>query len=330
MKTTILHSKRIRQIVITLLLPALMYVIFSLAAPGRFGGANSMYGILQQSIVPAIFGFGLMFNMSVGNWDFSLAATATLAGILAASACESFGLAGMVVVAIVSSIVLYCITGAIYSLLKIPSIVVTIGMLLIYEALGTMYNDGQSYNLAFEDAILGRAPYIFIIGIASMALAYVIFNKTKFGMQVLATGNHEGIASQSGINPEKVKFWCFVICGLFVGIAALVQLSYNGAIIPKKNMQTMSIVFNSLMGVFIGMYLSDVCNRMIGVFIGTFIITMLNTGLIAIGMDGTWQQVFTGGALVLLISVSENKTKLIQLFRRRKVRNPAQPAHVRP
>lgn len=292
----------------TLYLPILIYIFFTIMANGRFGGWDSLYGILQQMVLSAIFGWGICFSKTVGIWDFSPAAAATLASLVAADAATQYGIAGIVVAGLLVGILTGILTGVVYSLFKIPSIVVTVGMLLIYEALGTIYKGGKSFTITRSQSILGVSPWIFIIGILSFALAYILMNYTKFGFQVCAVGNNESIAKAAGVNPAKVKFWCFVVSGIFIGIAAIVQLCYVGAIAPKKNMQTMSTVFNSLMAVFIAICLSGNCNRIIGVLVGTFTITALNSGLIAVGIDGTWQQVFTGIGLILFIAITENKS----------------------
>ena len=105
-----------------------------------------------------------------------------------------------------------------------------------------VYKGGLGVTIDREGAILGQAPWIFLITALMFVILYVIYNKTKIGFNVKAVGNNELIAKTAGINPRKVKFLAFFIAGCFFGIAGLINLSYGTALSPAKNMGTMSAV----------------------------------------------------------------------------------------
>lgn len=154
---------------------------------------------------------------------------------------------------------------------------------------------------------MGTAPWIFIVAAVLSIIMYYIYNRTKFGFNVKAIGNGELIAKSAGVNPRKIKFISFFIAGIYLGIAGLVNLSYGTAVAPVKNMSTLSITFDALMSVFIAIYLSRVCNLVIGIVIGNFCMKMVSAGLVAIGVEGTWQQVFIGLFLLFFIGFSTIK-----------------------
>ena len=118
-------------------------------------------------------------------------------------------------------------------------------------------------------------------------------------------------AKSIGINSIKIRFLCFVVGGIFVGIASFLQVSYGGAIAPKTGMNTMSMVFPPFMGVFIGQYLERYCDIMLGIFLGVFSMTMINTGLIAMGLPGTLQQVVTGCFMLIFMAISINREQAV-------------------
>lgn len=307
---------KLQNLIVPIAMPLIVFLIFFVCQPDRFGTPTGIMIMLQQSIINSVIGFGLCYNLVIDTWDFSSGSQLVLAGLLGAFAAQYFGIAGLIVVTVLVSVLLGTLTGTIYSVFKIPSIIVTIGLMLVYEAAGTLFNGGASITIPPAIGFLGKSPYIFGVGILAYLLAYVLYHHTKFGYNVRAVGNGEMIAKSIGIKTMNVRFLCFVICGIFVGIASILQVSYGGAIAPKGGMNTMSMVFPPFMGVFIGQYLERYCDIMLGVFLGVFSMTMINSGLIAMGLPGTLQQVVTGLFMILFMAVSINKDKLT--FRKRK------------
>ncbi|MDF2632236.1 MAG: hypothetical protein K0Q85_832 [Caproiciproducens sp.] len=308
----------LKRILQTLLLPAVVYVVFLALSPSTFCKANSLYIMFLQAIIPAVMGWGLCFILSSSLWDFSIGGVAVLVGIVAADVGLTYGLLPMLITAVVLGTVLDVITGAIYVLLKIPSIVVTIAMALVYEAVGSLYKTGSGYTIPEGLTILGNPPYNFIIGVAAFAVAYLLFNNTSFGAHVRAIGSNERLAKNMGVKPMKVKFLCFAVCGFFIGISALLQLSYGGSMIPKSGLESMSMVFQPMMGVFIGLSLAKICNIVVGVFIGEFTMSIISTGMMSMGLPTALQNVVIGIFLLVFLIISMNKDIMLSVAKRRK------------
>lgn len=307
----------IRRMIVPVAMPLAVFLIFYIGQPERFGTPEGILIMLQQSVINSIIGFGLCMNLVIDTWDFSAGAQMVLAGLIGAHFAQDYGFLGLIAATILMAVLLGTLTGLIYSVFKIPSIIVTIGTMLIYESAGSLYQGGKSITIPGEIGFLGKAPWIFVVGIAAYLLAYVIYHHTKFGYNVRAVGNGEATAKSIGIDPIKIRFLCFVVGGVFVGIAGLLQVSYGGAIAPKSGMNTMSMVFPPFMGVFIGQYLERYCDIYLGIFLGVFSMTMINSGLIAMGLPGTLQQVVTGCFMLIFMAISINRETAI--LKKRKV-----------
>lgn len=305
------HNMNLRNMVIPVAMPLAVFLIFFIARPDRFGTPEGILIMLQQSVINTVIGFGLCLNLVIDTWDFSAGAQLVLAGLIGACFAQDFGLAGLAAATVLTAAVLGTVTGAVYSILKIPSIIVTIGMMLVYESAGSLFHGGKSITIPAGTGFLGKSPWIFLVGIAAYALARVVYHHTKFGYNVRAVGNGEAIARSIGINSIRIRFLCFVIGGIFVGIAGVLQVSYGGAIAPRGGMNTMAMVFPPFMGVFIGQYLERYCDIMLGIFLGVFSMTMINSGLIAMGLPGTLQQVVTGSFMLIFMAVSINRERLV-------------------
>ncbi len=305
------QKRFLRNMIVPAAMPLAVFLIFFIGQPDRFGTPEGILIMLQQSVINSVIGFGLCLNLVIDTWDFSAGAQLVLAGLIGAWFAQDFGLAGLVIVTVLAAALLGTLTGAVYSVLKIPSIIVTIGMMLVYESVGSLYHGGKSITIPVEISFLGKSPWIFVVGIGAYILAWVLYHHTKFGYNVRAVGNGEATAKSIGINSIKVRFLCFVLGGIFVGIAGVLQVSYGGAIAPKGGMNTMSMVFPPFMGVFIGQYLERYCDIMLGTFLGVFSMTMINSGLIAMGLPGTLQQVVTGSFMLIFMAVSINREHLV-------------------
>lgn len=301
----------IRRMIVPIAMPMVVFLIFYIGQPERFGTPEGIRIMLQQSVINSIIGFGLCMNLVIDTWDFSAGAQMVLSGLIGAHLAQSWGFPGLIVATIATAVLLGTLTGLIYSVFKIPSIIVTIGTMLIYESVGSLYQGGKSITIPGEVGFLGKSPWIFVVGIMAYILAYIIYHHTKFGYNVQAVGNGEATAKNIGINPIKIRFLCFVVGGIFVGVAGVLQVSYGGAIAPKSGMNTMSMVFPPFMGVFIGQYLERYCDIYLGIFLGVFSMTMINSGLIAMGLPGTLQQVVTGCFMLIFMAISINRETAI-------------------
>ena len=69
------------------------------------------------------------------------------------------------------------------------------------------------------------------------------------------------------------------------------------------------------MGVMIGMYLSS-CNPVIGSFVGAFCISVVGSGLVALGIESRLQNVVVGIFLMVFIGLKSNQDRLQKIFKR--------------
>ena len=109
-----------------------------------------------------------------------------------------------------------------------------------------------------------------IIFAIMFVLFYIIFNYTKFGYNVRACASSQRIAKNSGVNTKKTAFLCYVVSSLFLGVAALLKISIQGSIDTPMYMSSTNIIFNCMLGIYVGLALEQYCNLVIGIFIGNF------------------------------------------------------------
>ena len=83
-------------------------------------------------------------------------------------------------------------------------------------------------------------------------------------------------------------------------------------------MASLSLGFDAIMGVFIGINLMSSCNLVIGIVIGTFTMKMLGAGLISMGLNSNLQSIAQGFFLLIFIGISSNRDRFSNYLEERK------------
>ena len=115
---------------IVLLLPAIFYSFFFLLNPTRFGNFESLFLLLQQSFVPAITSMGLFYIIVMGLFDFSIGSILVMSSMVGLKLSINYGYAGLILGCLITALLLEATNGVLFSFLKIPSLIITVGMLL--------------------------------------------------------------------------------------------------------------------------------------------------------------------------------------------------------
>lgn len=303
-------SAKLWQRILTIVgLPAVVYIIFYILQPTRFGNIDSIYIMFQQAFLPSVMAWGLFFILSLGLYDFSLGGIMVLAGIIGGviglmgnTISPILGYVLMFITCIVVSMLLGFINGIVYIKLRIPSMIATVGLLMIYEIFAVMIPGTDQVGVSLYDSLslFGRAPYNIIIGLTTMVLAYFLFNYSRIGIHIRAIGKNELMAKNMGVKTEQIKVLGFVICGLFVGINSVLTISRTSMMIPQTSLSSLLRIFTPLMGCFIGIVLRKYINPIISIFIGEFTIIMIVTGLMTVNVDATIQKVVIGIFLLIV------------------------------
>ena len=152
-------------------------------------------------------------------------------------------------------------------------------------------------------------PGDIILALLACALAYVILNYTKIGTYTYAIGSNEFVAKNMGIKVNKYKVLAFVLSGAFLGIMAVLTISYGSSMVAVTGMSSMSRNFIPTMGCFFGLAFKKYGMPLQAIIIGEFVINIIFFGFIALGAPTAIQDVITGLALLIIITVTTKKEK---------------------
>lgn len=307
----------------TLLLPTAVYLIFLCIDFQRFRNPNALYTIFLQSIIPAITAYAVSFGQICGVFDFTVGSRIIISGLVGGILSARFGMAGLVLGCMVTSLVLSVVTGLLNMWLRLPSLVLTMGLTMIFEIIGKNISGQFSFvSIDYSYAFLGAAPYIIIVLILCAALYYFLFNNTRFSFHMQAVGGNELIAKNAGIHTGIVKLLSFVIGSIFIGISALLTISQSGSMGAQVNLGSAALLFKPMMGVMIALVMQPICNMTFGIYISQFMINTIFIGLIAVGVPDTFQDVVLGVFLLIIMIFSNN----VQAMKSRRTKKSARLA----
>lgn len=293
--------------------PVLMIIMLLLISPETRSWA-AVFSLLKQGFAPAILGWGVLFNMKVGNWDFSIGARVVLTAILAGNIAVNYslGIPGFVVLCIVLSMILGVVVGYAYQLLNIPTMIVSIGLMLIMESFTRIIYNGAGLHFDSTYMTLGRFPYNLIVFVICFAIASVLYYKRKYGYNVRAVGSNPAVAQTNGVSPRKTKAMALIISGLFAGLFTILSTSTTGVCAAVSGtMGSVGTVFDAMMCVLIGMSISGKGSIIFAIYIGAIATQILKMGMMAIGLPTTYSKVVIG-VFVVIFMIAASRSDIIK------------------
>lgn len=310
-----------------IMLPVIVYLIFLVICFERFSNWNCIYTIFIQTIIPTITAYAIAYGNICGVFDFTIGSRLVISGVIGGLLAAQYGFAGMILGAIISAIVVGIITGVLNWWLKIPSLVLTMGLAMVFEIIGSKLAGHYGFvQIDNKYAIFGSSPNIVIIFLLSAVLFYFVFNHTVLSFHMRAVGSNEAVAKNSGIKTDLVKCKSFVYGSVFIGIAAILTLSQSGSVGAQTSLGSVTIMFKPLISVLLALVLQRICDLTIGIFIAQFTLNIIFIGLIAVGLPDTFQNVVLGFFLLVVMILFENSGRIEELKEKRAARQKAMSA----
>ena len=287
------------------------WAVFKILTPGNFGSPKNLVSYFEASIIATVGAIGFYFVMVMGMFDFSIGANIMLSAIVGCVLATNFnlGYAGILIGSILCGAIVGVLNGVFYVKLRIPSMIVTTGLALIYESLANYIAGSQAPTLPSDLRGFGMMPGNLILAAISFAIAYIILNYTKIGTYTYAIGSNEFVAKNMGINVNKYKVIAFILSGAFFGIEGILTIGYGSSMVAQTGMGSMSRNFIPTMGCFFGMAFRKYGIPLQAIVIGEFAINIIFYGFIALGAPTAIQDVITGLALLILITLTSKTEK---------------------
>lgn len=218
-----------------------LVVFFSLATDSFFNYIN-FRNILGQVATLAIVSTGITFVILCGEIDLSIAAVATMTGVIAAVLYGETGTSQVVAVllGVLAATGLGLLNGWSTTRIGLPSFIATLATMQIASGLGQYFTKGSIlYTLAPILSYLGgeyigetdpwRLPVVILAGVVALIIGHFVLTYTKFGRYVYMTGSNREAARLSGINTKNIVAACLTISAFTAGIAGMLNTGRLGS-----------------------------------------------------------------------------------------------------
>lgn len=283
-------------------------VMFAVLVPERFANTRNIVLIIQQSIITMTVGFGMTYVIIGGSIDLSVGSVLALSGMVGATIAVSINPILGLLASILVGIICGMVNGMIFSFLRIPSFIVTLGMLQMARGLTTIYSKGFPVMMPREILWMGSWPGIFIVAGISFVIVSVLFNFTKIGEFDRAIGGNETVAKMSGVPVKKYKVIPFIISGCFAGLGGFIMAARLGVASPTIGTgYELDVIASVVLG---GTPLTGGVGNVYGTIIGAIIMSTIGNGLVIMGVPSEWQLVVKGLILIGAVFISIDRGKI--------------------
>ena len=280
-------------------------VFFNFLAGGRFLDPSNIGVIISHTVWPTFVAWGLCFLFACGYTDLSIGAILVLGSFATTIFGNWLGYPGVILGGLIVGTLMTFINFNVFAFTKIPSWIAGISLAMIYEAVAVFLKVNKTTSkLIYTDMPdklrhLGNLPWSVILAAVGFLAAYTIYNRTTVGLNIRALGGNKDVAKALGINVLKTLLWVGVICGLFIGIASVVQQSFAGRTTIVTGLTSIYVVFQPLAIVLLAQILQKRLNIIIAVPICAVIIFAVFNLLTILGVpSGTLQEAFLGAFLI--------------------------------
>lgn len=219
----------------------LLIVGFSIAEPAYFPTRENFVTILNDGALLALLACGLTLVLIVGEFDLSIAATASFAGALATVLITQLGwpIPTAFLVILASALVIGAFNGFLVTVLEIPALVATIGTASLLDG-ATLWVTGNSVIFTgFTDAFIWygswriaglQAPFFYLLVLA--VLIAITLRYTVTGRHLYATGGNRAASRMAGIRVNRNVLLAFVACAVLAGITGFMYTARQGSLTP--------------------------------------------------------------------------------------------------
>lgn len=276
--------------------------------------------ILRNNAPVGIIALGMTFVIISGGIDLSVGSTLVAVGAMvmmvvdgsATGLLSGMGITGVpayiiaIAVGLVFGALLGWLNGVLIAHGKLPPFIATLGTMQIFRSVTQHLT--QHANPSVPKGFLQIAnlkigsfyimPILYWLAIA--AVLYVVSKRTTFGRHMFAVGSNIRTARLSGINVNKVKRRIYMLTGMLVAIAAIIQVSRIGSMdyASAGSGYEMDAIAAVIVG---GTSMSGGKGSIVGTVLGMLIIGVMNNLLTLFGVPPFLREACKG--IIVIVAV---------------------------
>jgi ribose transport system permease protein len=308
---------------ITLFMIGVLVVVFGIACivVPNFYLPQNILNLIANSWYIIILGIGVTFLLITGNFDMSVGGVIALTGVLSVYFCQGAnvsqnalanGLGLPYLVAVGLALLCAMGVGAVNAFfiagLKVPSIIVTLGTMMLARGAAQVITRGAQRNTSLPDAfgVLGNLSIpstsirlSVMVMIVLMIVAFIFERKTVPGRRTYFIGANSEAARLSGIRVARHLTLLYILSALLAGITGILLASeFKSGMSGRALGYEFDALVVCLLG---GVSIAGGFGSVLGMFVGAIILSVVNSAATGLLLSPDWQ--FTLKAIVTFIAI---------------------------
>lgn len=290
----------------------LVAIVFGILQPAAFLSWSNVASMFASQTVLVVVTLALIIPLTTGDFDLSVGAVVGLSAMTVAIVNASWGLPiGLaIVLALAVGLVVGLVNGALIVLLKIESLIVTLGMSTIITGVTLWVSDARTVtgvDQSLIDAVIRTRllgiPLEFYYGILLALLIWYVFEFTPIGQRMLVVGRNRDVARLAGIRVGRVRWGAMAASSLIAAFGGVLVVGTSGSAGPSTGLDL-------LLPAFAAAFLGSTTIKPgrfnpWGTLIAAYFLVTGITGLQLLGGQTFVQNLFYGGALIIAVSFSQ-------------------------
>ena len=308
---------------LTLFMVVVLVVLFGIACAfvPNFYKPQNMVNLLTNNWFVIILGIGVTFLLITGNFDMSVGGVIAMTGVLSVYFCQGFNVSqnalanglGLpygvaVALALVGAMGIGAINAFFIAKLKVPSIIVTLGTMMVARGVAQIITRGAQRNTSLPDvfgvigntAIPGTSIKVaVIIMVGLVVLAFIVEKTTVAGRRTYLIGANPVAARLSGIKVARHLTMLFIVSSLLAGITGILLASeFKAGVSSRATGYEFDALVIALLG---GVSIAGGFGSVLGMFVGAIILTVVTASATGLLLSPDWQ--FTIKGVVTFIAI---------------------------
>ncbi|MDW6025412.1 ABC transporter permease [Mesorhizobium sp. BAC0120] len=290
-------------------------VIFYAINP-QFLSPLNISNTMAFSVELGLIALGMTLLMTSGEFDLSVGSVFGLTPVIMWTLFNSGSLPLEIsfVAAMLLAALIGLANGLFVTRLKIPSFLVTLGMLLVARGTALFVTDGfpqRTWNSGghwLAQVLVGDfyvGPFriymsLFWFILVAVALGYTL-TQTKFGNWIQASGGNPNAARARGVNVDRTKVALFMLTSVLSAFAGIISSIRTSAANPNSGTgYELEVIAMVVIG---GTALTGGRGTIIGTVIGIFILRVMRNGIVMIGVPGLAYNIFIGAIILGMMAL---------------------------
>jgi len=285
---------------------AALLVVVAIIAPSFFSGTNLRDLALNNAAVLLI-AIGMTMVILIAQIDISVGSQFAIASVAAGWLAKvGVPMPVVVVLTVMIGAAMGALNGALIGTLRLPSIIVTLAMLVAWRDALRWTTGGewvQNLPANFQWFGLGQSLGQWLIVVASLVVLAVFawtLRNLAAGRAVYAVGSDAEAARLAGIEPTRVTFYIFVLMGAMVGLAALLN-AIRFSTVPSN--AGVGLELKAIAAVVVGgTAITGGRGTLIGTLIGVALLGTIGTALTFVGINPFWEKAIQGAIILAALA----------------------------